>query len=52
MKNLLEGKETVIKNIKKADKKMYDAVVKLKEKRHIDLLHLLGRLMLTLDLRN
>ncbi|PFD16699.1 DNA topoisomerase 3 [Bacillus cereus] len=36
VKNLLEGKETVIKNIKKADKKTYNAVVKLNEKGFID----------------
>ncbi|WP_442752034.1 DNA topoisomerase III [Bacillus pseudomycoides] len=36
VKNLLEGKETVIKNIKKADKNTYNAVVKLNEKGFID----------------
>ncbi|MEK4745088.1 MULTISPECIES: topoisomerase C-terminal repeat-containing protein [unclassified Bacillus (in: firmicutes)] len=36
VKNLLEGKETVIKNIKKADKNTYNAVVKLNEKELID----------------
>lgn len=36
VKNLLKGKETVIKNIKKADKNTYNAVVKLNEKGFID----------------
>ncbi|MES9667891.1 DNA topoisomerase III [Bacillus nitratireducens] len=36
VKNLLEGKETVIKNIKKADKNTYNALVKLNEKGFID----------------
>ncbi|WP_419719460.1 topoisomerase C-terminal repeat-containing protein [Bacillus toyonensis] len=36
VKNLLEGEETVIKNIKKADKNTYSAVVKLYGKGFID----------------
>ena len=36
IKDLLEGKETLVKNIKKADKKNYNAIVKINEKGFID----------------
>jgi len=36
IKDLLDGKETIVKGIKKADKNTYNAVVKLNEKGYID----------------
>ena len=36
IKELLEGKETLIKGIKNKDKKSYNAVVKIGEKGYID----------------
>ena len=39
LKELLEGKETLVKGIKTKDRKSYNAVVKIGEKGYIDFIY-------------